>query len=136
MPNSHTEVYVHFVWSTWDREPLVTADIEDRVYACIRARCRDMQAHLNAIGGVADHVHVLLRLPATLSLAPVAKDMKGASSHFVTHVLGRSGFRWQGAYSAFGVCEEAIETAAFYIESQKQHHARNTLRDRWEPSND
>jgi len=45
MPNSHTEVYVHFVWATWDRKPLITPDIEPRLYNCIRARCRDMQAH-------------------------------------------------------------------------------------------
>ncbi len=75
MPNSHTEVYVHFVWATWDREALITPQLEIQLYDCIRARCRDMQAHLLACGGVADHLHLLLRLPATRSLCEVVKKI-------------------------------------------------------------
>ncbi len=133
MSNSHTEVYVHFVWATWDRQPLILPDKEARLYDSIRARCRDMQAHLHAIGGVSDHIHLLIRLPATLSLAQVAKDIKGASSHFATYTLSWSDFRWQGAYSAFGVGKDSLEIVCRYIENQKQHHAQQTTSSEWEP---
>src|SRR5580700_10916632 len=106
MPNSHTEVYVHFVWATWDRQPLITPDIEPRLHNCIRARCRDLQAHVHAVNGIADHVHVVVRLPATMSIAAIAGDIKGASSHFATHALGAAEFRWQGGYFAEGVCKD------------------------------
>jgi REP element-mobilizing transposase RayT len=128
MPNSFTEVYVHFVWATWDRQPLIIPEIELPLCNCIRARCRDMQAHVLAVGGMQDHIHALVRLPATLCLSEIAREMKGASSHFVTHVLGCSGFRWQGSYFASGVCTDALDTVINYIEHQKQHHADKAIR--------
>jgi len=134
MPNSHLEFYGHLVWATWDRQPLITPAIETRLYNHIRARCRDMKAHLHAIGGTADHIHLLIRLPTTLSIAEIVRDIKGASSHFTTHLLDCPGFRWQGAYSGFSVCPEGVEAVCSYIENQKQHHARNTVLEAWELS--
>ncbi|HLK57384.1 MAG TPA: IS200/IS605 family transposase [Chthonomonadaceae bacterium] len=136
MPNSHTEVYVHFVWATWDRKPLITPELEPQLCACIRARCRDMQTHLFAIGGIADHIHLLVRLPATFSLSQIAKDIKGASSHLVTHMLGHPDFRWQGAYSAHGVADDRLDIVGKYIENQKVHHAQNTTYNAWELPDD
>src|SRR5579862_754485 len=98
MPNSYTELYMHLVWATWDRQPLITPEMEARLYTCIATCCRDLQAHLVAIGGVSDHLHVLVRLPVTLTVAQLAKDLKGTSSHFITHALACPDFRWQGAY--------------------------------------
>ena len=117
MPNSHTEVFVHLVWATWDRRPLITPEIEARLYACIAAGCRDLQAHLMAIGGVSDHVHLLIRLPSTLTIAQIAKDLKGTSSHLITHELACPKFRWQGAYSAFSVSPEGVEAVCDYIQA-------------------
>jgi putative transposase len=134
MPNSHTEVYIHLVWATWDRQSLITSAIETRLYNQLRSRCRDMQAHLHAIGGMPDHIHLLIRLPATLSIAEIVRDLKGASSHFATHLLGCPDFRWQGAYSAFSVGPKGVEAVCTYIEGQKQHHSRQTTVDEWELS--
>ncbi|MCW3097092.1 MAG: transposase IS200-family protein [Chthonomonadaceae bacterium] len=136
MPNSHTEVYIHLVWATWDRQALITPAIETRMYNHIRSRCRDMQTHLHAIGGISDHIHLLIRLPATLSIADIVRDLKGASSHFATHLLSCPGFRWQGAYSAFSGGPEGVEAVCSYIENQKQHHARRSIVDEWELSDD
>ncbi len=136
MSNSHTEAYVHFVWATWDREPTLTPDVEARLYACIAARCRELQAHLLAIGGVADHLHVLLRLPATLTVAQAASDLKGASSRFATRDLNLPAFRWQGAYSARSVSPQGTGDVCAYIEDQKRHHADKTTYHEWERAND
>ncbi len=109
MPNSHTEVFIHLVWNTSERKPLITPQIEPALYSCIAARCRDFQAHLMAIGGISDHVHLLIRLPATLTIAQIAKDLKGASSHLLTHRLSKPDFRWQSSYSAFSFSPEGVE---------------------------
>ena len=132
MPNSHTEVYLHLVWATWDRLPLITLEIEKPLYDCIRTRCRDMHTHILAIGGNYDHVHILIRMTATKSIVEVVGDIKGASSHFVTHELNHVEFQWQGAYSAFSVDNSGLESLMNYIENQKKHHQEKTLREGWE----
>ncbi len=136
MPNSHTEVYVHLVWATWNRQPLITPAVEKALYACLASRCRDLQAHLLAVGGVADHVHVLLRLPATSSVSQVTNDLKGASSHLATHELHLPDFRWQGAYGARSVTPNGVAAVRAYIENQKRHHGDRTVRSEWERASD
>jgi putative transposase len=133
MPNSHTEVYVHYVWTTHDRKPHLAPEIETRLYNCIRGRCGKMQAHLLAVGGAADHIHLLIRQPATLSMGEVANDIKGASSHFATHALACAEFGWQRCYYAISVGPDAVDSVVRYIENQKRHHANNALRAGWEP---
>src|SRR5579862_1530922 len=95
MPNPYTCVYVHFVWATWDRLPMIEPEWEAELYAVIAAKCQELKCNLYEIGGTANHIHVLLRLAAVQSLANVAHDMKGASSHLVTHKLAPGSiFRW------------------------------------------
>lgn len=98
MRASHTELYVHLVWATWDRLALIAPQIEQPLYAALAEKCKTMKCEALAIGGVADHVHVLARLRPVVAVADLVKELKGASSHLVTHVL-RPGefFKWQGA---------------------------------------
>lgn len=133
MPNANTEVYLHCTWATWDRQPLITPDLEPRLYACIAARCREMQTHLLAIGGVTDHIHILIRLPATRTIAQVIGDIKGSTSHLLTHEMQRPDFRWQGAYHARSVSPNGVPAVTDYIANQKIHHAQRTLHPAWEP---
>jgi REP element-mobilizing transposase RayT len=136
MPNSYAELYVHFVWATWDRKPLLTLEIEAAVYAAIRAKCHERKCQVRAVGGIADHVHVVVRMPATLDVATLAHDMKGASSHLIRHHLGTD-FRWQGAYAAITVCPSVVPALCEYIEGQKEHYVRNRLNLEWEqPENE
>lgn len=87
MRASFTELYIHLVWATWDRQPLITPEIEPRLYAAIAANCRDLKCQPLAIGGVADHVHLLVRLHPAVAVSILVKQVKGSSSHLVTHVL-------------------------------------------------
>jgi len=130
-----TELYLHCVWATWDRLPLIAPDIEVRLYACIESKCRELGCEVLAIGGIADHVHLLLSFPATLEIAKLVKDVKGASSHLITHELTPGiFFKWQGAYGAFTVSKNAASKVAAYINNQKAHHQANQLREDWELS--
>jgi putative transposase len=83
-------VYVHLVWGTWDRLPLVTEALRPMIYRAIGAACAEMGAEVVALGGIEDHVHLLVHLPATVAVADLAKRVKGASSHLVTHAPGRA----------------------------------------------
>lgn len=133
MPNSYVCVYVHFIWTTWDRLPLLTPEIEAPVHAAIVARCRELNGIPLEIGGTANHIHLLVRLPATISLAQLAMEMKGASSHLVNHQLvPGSDFHWQGAYAAFSVEAERVANVRAYIRNQKRHHAQDELVAEWE----
>src|SRR5690242_4300136 len=90
MRRSCVHVYVHFVWRTWDSADLIDAGWEKRLHACIAESARDIGCNAARVGGTENHIHVLVRMSATVSVAQVAKQMKGESSHFVTHMLRSS----------------------------------------------
>jgi len=128
-----TQLYLHCVWATWDREPLLTAQIEQPVYAFIRTKTHELGCVPIAIGGMPDHVHLLVRWSPTLAVAQFVGEVKGAASHFVTHRLLPGGFfKWQGAYGAFTVSRDQVEPVRHYIEHQKEHHAMQTVVAAWE----
>ena len=133
MDGRYTQLYVHLVWATWDRLPLITAAIEPPLFAAIAGKCHALKCPALAIGGYRDHVHVLAQLHPTIAVATLIKDLKGASSHLITHqVAGTDFFKWQGGYGAFTLRREDIPTVVQYIRRQKEHHAANKVRADWE----
>jgi putative transposase len=124
----YTQLYVHLVWSTWVRLPLLRGDVQSVVYHCIQAECRATGADLIAIGGIEDHVHVLVRMPRTVSVAYLVKQLKGSSSHLVTHrAAAAEALKWQGGYGAFTVSKKDVARVKHYIVRQKEHHRDRTL---------
>ena len=123
-------IYIHLVWSTWDRQPLIRPDWEPRLYAAMKSECTGFGAIPVAVGGTDDHVHLLVDLPPTIAIADLVKQVKGASSHFVNHELSLArNFKWQGAYGAFSLRKSDAPTVSEYIARQKEHHRNNT----WDP---
>jgi REP element-mobilizing transposase RayT len=121
------------MWSTWDRMPLITPEMEPRLYAAITAKCSDLKCARLAIGGTADHIHLLVRLHAPVSVSELVKDIKGASSHLVTHeITPGEFFKWQGNYGALSVGIDGLPRLTAYIENQKQHHATGNTEPLWE----
>jgi putative transposase len=122
-----TEVYLHIVWSTWRRHPFISAELQPRVYGALAHQCAEVDADVIAIGGMPDHVHVLARMPTTISIAEFVRRMKGASSHLVTHVLrSPEPFKWQGGYGAFSVSKRHVPVVSNYVLNQEQHHREGT----------
>jgi REP element-mobilizing transposase RayT len=133
MRSPYTQLYIHCVWGTWDRLPLITPQVEQRLYAAILAKCHELKCEMIAIGGVEEHVHLLARLPTTLAVATLLKEVKGASSHLMTHeITPGEFFKWQGAYGAFTVSKGGVNAVAEYIHNQKAHHAEKCLVGDWE----
>lgn len=128
---AYWRLFYHFVWSTKRREPLLTPDIELRVHGMLRKEAREMGTPLVFVGGMPDHVHMLASVPPTLALSDFAKQVKGASSRFVTIEFDRA-FQWQESFAVFSVSDETVERVKRYILNQKIHHAKNTLIEEWE----
>ena len=128
MAASQTHLYIHIVWATFDRLPLVTPALEEHLYAAITRECENLKCQMIAIGGIADHVHALVRLHSQVAVAAIVQQMKGSSSHMTTHELqpDRS-FKWRAGYGAFSVDPAERQRVVHYIRNQKQHHATGTL---------
>jgi putative transposase len=130
---SKTRVYLHLVWATYERLPLLTPEIERAVYRCIESEATRLKCKVLAIGGMPDHVHLAVQLPATIEYSRLMNQIKGVSSHFVHDQLpGHEGFKWQSGYGAYSVDPDRLDTVISYINHQKDHHTNNTLCPIWE----
>jgi REP element-mobilizing transposase RayT len=133
MRSNFTQLYLHCVWATWDRLPLITPDIQKAIYAAIIAECTQMRCTVIAVGGIADHVHLLTGFPPTVNISDLIKQVKGSSSHLVTHKIKPGEFfKWQGSYGAFTVSHDAIDQVANYIRNQAIHHQQKSMIPTWE----
>ncbi len=126
MREPFTQLYVHLVWATWDRAPLLTPELMEHVDRVVRSECVRMRAEVVAFNGVADHVHLLVRFPTLVSIADLAKQVKGVSSHLVGQHL-RLPFKWQGGYGAFTLSKSQVPRVRDYVLAQQRHHAAGTL---------
>jgi putative transposase len=128
---AYWRLFYHFVWTTKNREPLLTPDIEPNVYRFLHAEARKLYVPLFIIGGTPDHVHVLAAVRPSISPADFMKQLKGSSSRFITVAFKRP-FEWQEGYGVFSVSEPAVPQVTDYVKRQKEHHAKNTLVEGWE----
>ena len=120
--------YMHFIWTTHDRLPLLTEDIERQVYRYIATVCKDMKCEVLAIGGMPDHVHLLVLMPTTVTFADLMKNVKAGSSRLVSAELKPGEwFEWRKNYAVFAVSSSHKNRVLAYILNQKQHHADATL---------
>jgi REP element-mobilizing transposase RayT len=128
MSQSFVSLLYHFVWSTWDRSPLVTPGVEPVVFACIRAKCVELGALPLALGGADDHVHLFVSAPPTLAPAALVGSVKGAAARWANQRSDLSSpLRWQGGYSVFSVSRWDEARVAKYVSNQRVHHRDNTL---------
>jgi len=137
MLKNKLSVAVHFVWATRDRQPLVTEQVERDLYKYIEAVCDDDYCKVLALGGMPDHVHLLVLLSNTVTMADLMRHVKSGSSRFVPKRLTPGErFAWQGSYGAFSVSQANIPKVVSYIQNQKQRHAEGTLYPNAEETNE
>jgi REP element-mobilizing transposase RayT len=133
MPVPYTELFVHIVWATGGRLPLITDDVAPLVYGAIDTQCHRLNTASLAVGGTEDHVHLLVRLPPRLGVEPLVEAVKAASLHaFTTRIRPGWRFEWTATYGAFTLAQAEVPRAMMYVRSQKELHAAKTLWDRWE----
>ena len=122
--------YHHCVFSTKARRPLIKTELCERLWPFLGGIARQNKMKAIEIGGVEDHVHILLSIPATMSIAKAVQLVKGGSSKWVHETFPEHReFAWQTKYGAFSVSESRVESVFEYIRSQPDHHRKMTFQE-------
>jgi REP element-mobilizing transposase RayT len=127
---SHTcgNILVHLIFSTKARRPLITADLEKDLFAYLGGIVRGMNGTALIVNGIANHVHMLLRIRPICSVAEVTRVVKTNSSRWARE-QGHINFAWQTGYGAFSVSESNVGSVTNYIAAQKEHHKKYSFED-------
>jgi len=122
--------YFHCVFSTKDRRPFIRPEFRDRLWPYLGGIARENGIKTLSIGGVEDHVHLLLSLPATMPIAKAMQLIKGGSSKWVHETFAEQRlFGWQTKYGAFSVSVSQVDRIVGYIENQEAHHRKITFQE-------
>jgi putative transposase len=128
--HSFTSILVHCVWSTKNREPFLSSDLRSRLWPYLGGIAGENRMKGLAIGGVADHVHMLISLPATLSVSKALQLLKGNSSKWIHDTFPKlHSFEWQEGYGAFSIAISGIDVTVAYIRNQTEHHRTRSFRE-------
>jgi REP element-mobilizing transposase RayT len=118
------------VWSTKERLPLITPGLQKRLWSYLGGIARANKMTAIEIGGVEDHIHVLLSLPSTLSISKAIQLLKGNSSKWIHESFPEHrAFEWQEGYGAFSIGVSGIETTVDYIRRQAEHHRQRSFKE-------
>ncbi len=128
--HSFNSCLVHCVWSTKKREPFLSPDLRDRLWPYLGGIARENKMKALAIGGVADHVHMLISLPKTLSVAKALQLLKGNSSKWIHEKFPKlHSLEWQEGYGALSIGISAVDATVRYIRNQAEHHRMRSFRE-------
>ena len=127
---SYISAYFHCVFSTKERRPQITPKLRDRLWPFLGGIARQNKMKAIEIGGMEDHIHILLSLPSTIAIAKAMQLIKGASSKWVHETFPQHGrFAWQEKYGAFSVSVSQLEKITEYIKGQQEHHRKMTFKE-------
>lgn len=132
MSHFYAQLFVHLVWTTARRTPVFDEALVHHVHRRLAALCPHHGASPIAVGGISDHVHLLIALHPTTCVSALVRGVKASSSQWLAHELRDDAFGWQAGYGVFSVSEEALERARRYVLRQPQHHAAGTTIPAWE----
>ncbi|HTL59087.1 MAG TPA: IS200/IS605 family transposase [Candidatus Limnocylindrales bacterium] len=130
---SYISSHFHCVFSTKERRPLIPPSLSERLWPFMGGIARTNNMKAIEIGGMPDHVHMLLSLPPTLSIAKALQLIKGGSSKWVHETFPEHRlFAWQVKYGAFAVSVSLLERTIVYIKNQARHHQKMTFKEEFE----
>jgi len=133
MPHSFNKIWIHAIWSTKNRIPLINSRVENRIHHFISEQLREHGCPVRIINGMPEHIHCLFHLNPQKSIAEIIKQIKGSSSHFINqNNLIKDKFAWQTGYAAYSVSESVADKVFEYIKDQKQHHLKRSSQQEYE----
>ncbi len=128
MPHSFNKIWIHAIWATKERYPLIQPAIEKKIHGYMSDQFIESGCPVRVINGMPDHVHCLYLLNPQKSNAEIIKQVKGSTSHWINEQdLIKEKFSWQTGYAAYSVSESVLEKLFQYIVNQKQHHQKTTF---------
>ncbi|MBO1348715.1 MAG: IS200/IS605 family transposase [Hormoscilla sp. GUM202] len=120
-------LYYHLVWATKERRPLIEPKQEPGLYNYIIGKADALGCIAHAIGGIEDHIHLVVSIPPKLSIADFVKNIKGSSAYQMNHLdPGQKKFGWQDGYGVFSMGKQQLDTVIAYVQNQKEHHSQGT----------
>ena len=132
MADTYVALHYHIVFSTKYREPWITFDVQERVWTYLGGIARQYSMTPLQIGGLDDHLHVVVGLPATLTVSKAVQLLKGGSSRWIRSSLpGFDTFGWQDGYGAFTVSQSILATTIKYVERQREAHQTRTFQEEY-----
>ena len=132
MANTYACLHYHVIFSTKNRQRWIRPDFEARLWAYLGGIARQNELTALSIGGVEDHVHLLLSMPPKMSLSEALQRIKGGSSGWVKENLPDcQQFAWQDGYGAFTVSKSHLAAVENYIHKQREHHRVKTFQDEY-----
>jgi len=133
MPQSLSRIYLHLIWSTKDRHQFLNnPDILKATHSYLAGAFKTLESIPIQIGGVSDHVHCLVTLPRTRTIADLVKEAKRVSTNWLKEQSpDLSKFHWQGGYSAFSVSQSNVDQVSRYILNQDEHHKKTSFKDEY-----
>ena len=137
MAHSFSKIWLHLVFSTKNREPLINESLEKPLYDFMWTKLNEIGCTGSIINGIPDHVHILFKLNPQKAVTEIVKQIKGSSSHWVNHDFkslhnSQPVFAWQTGYGIFSVSESQLTKAHGYIKNQKEHHKKQSFLDEYQ----
>ena len=132
MANTYTALFYHIVFSTKNRVPFIKHDIEERVWEYVGGVARHHKMTALQVGGIEDHLHVLVMAPATLSPSEMAQWLKSDSSKWIHEEFpDLQDFGWQDGYGTFTVSKANVPSVVGYIQNQRAHHQKQSFQEEY-----
>lgn len=128
MPQSLSRILIHLVFSTKNRDPILSLALQRELHPYLAATLDQIDCPSLRVGGVEDHVHLLFGLSRTKTIAEVVETVKITSSKWIKSKDARlAGFHWQSGYAAFSVSQSDADQLVAYITNQAEHHRKRTF---------
>ena len=122
---SYLKIWIHVVWSTKNRQPLITGKIKKPLINHILENAHSKGIYIDSINGMAEHLHLLISLPSSQTISKIVQLIKGESSNWINkNKMTAQNFQWQENYFAVSVSESIVHKVRDYIKNQESHHQR------------
>lgn len=122
MSHTYVQNVIHVVFRTKDRRNVIDREFRPRLWAYITGICRELDIYVHSIGGMEDHIHLLIQVPPVLAVSKAVATIKANSSRWATEQGHK--FAWQQGYGGFSVSASVIPVVVHYIQNQEEHHKK------------
>ncbi len=130
MSQSLAKVYLHVVFSTKNREPILIDEWREELFAVLGGAANNLGCQSLTVGGVVDHIHMLFQLGRSITIADAVGKIKSTSSLWINQSRGLTvPFHWQSGYAAFSVSQSNVDAVRDYIRRQPERHAWQSFQD-------
>ena len=132
MADTYTQIYIHVIFTVQGRQNLISKQHKDEFCKYITGIIQSKKQKVIAIGGMPDHIHILIGIRPDMTLSNLIRDVKANSSKFINEkrwVIGK--FSWQEGFGAFSYSQSQLNSVANYIKNQEKHHSKKTFREEY-----